>query len=48
MMTVHQDFFPKYPGLEIFGTGIGEDHIFQDVVRKNLTQALGLKPLKSI
>ncbi|OJD36815.1 cytochrome p450 [Diplodia corticola] len=36
-----RNFFPSYPGLEVFGHGIGEDHIFQDVVRKNLTQALG-------
>ncbi|KAL0262446.1 hypothetical protein SLS55_001414 [Diplodia seriata] len=36
-----ENFFPTYPGLEVFGHGIGEDHIFHDVVRKNLTQALG-------
>ncbi|GME53120.1 putative cytochrome p450 [Neofusicoccum parvum] len=36
-----RDFFPTYPGLEVFGTGISENHIFTDVVRKNLTQALG-------
>ncbi|KAL1643064.1 hypothetical protein SLS58_005033 [Diplodia intermedia] len=36
-----RNFFPTYPGLEVFGQGIGEDHIFHDVVRKNLTQALG-------
>ncbi|KAF4535002.1 Cytochrome p450 [Lasiodiplodia theobromae] len=36
-----RDFFPSYPGLHVFGEGIQDHHIFQDVVRKNLTQALG-------
>ncbi|GME23105.1 Cytochrome P450 [Neofusicoccum parvum] len=35
-----KDFFPSYPGLEPFGTSVQGD-IFQDMIRKNLTQLIG-------
>lgn len=35
-----KDFFPTYPGLEPFGASVSND-IFQDMIRKNLTQLIG-------
>lgn len=39
-----QDFFPTYPGLEPFGASVSND-IFQDMIRKNLTQLIGTQIL---
>lgn len=39
LLTI-QDFFPTYPGLEPFGASVSND-IFQDMIRKNLTQLIG-------